>query len=93
MEEKKVLVLLPVTEEDKEYLVSRAGGAAQPCRFVFSSLEEATEEDIASSQIIIGRFPVSKIKTAATRTIKTITTARRIFNTALSTFIIGFPLL
>ena len=49
MKEKKILVLLPVTEEDKEYLVSRASGAAQPCRFVFSSLEEATEEDIASS--------------------------------------------
>ena len=64
MKEKKILVLLPVTEEDKEYLVSRAGGAAQPCRFVFSSLEEATEEDIASSQIIIGRFPVDKVKTA-----------------------------
>ena len=64
MKEKKILVLLPVTEEDKEYLVSRASGAAQPCRFVFSSLEEATEEDIASSQIIIGRFPVDKVKTA-----------------------------
>ena len=64
MKEKKILVLLPVTEEDKEYLVSRASGAAQPCRFVFSSLEEAAEEDIASSQIIIGRFPVDKVKTA-----------------------------
>ena len=36
----------------------------QPCRFVFSSLEEAAEEEIASSQIIIGRFPAGKVKTA-----------------------------
>ena len=64
MEEKKILVLLPVTEEDKEYLKSKANGAATPCHFVFRSLEEVTDEDIASSQIIIGRFPVSKIKTA-----------------------------
>ena len=64
MEEKKILVLLPVTEEDKEYLRSRAKGAAIPCRFVFSSLEEVTDEEIAASQIIIGRFPVSKIRTA-----------------------------
>ena len=36
MTEKKVLVLLPLLEEDKEYLVSRAQGAAQPCSFTFS---------------------------------------------------------
>ena len=65
MQEKKILVLLPVTEEDKEYLKSKANGAATPCHFVFRSLEEVTDEDIASSQIIIGRFPVSKIKTAS----------------------------
>ena len=65
MEEKKVLVLLPVTEEDKEYLISRAEGTATACCFVFRSEKDVTDEDIASSQIIIGRFPVSKIKTAA----------------------------
>ena len=65
MKEKKILVLLPVTEEDKEYLMSRARGAAQPSRFVFCKLEEATDEEIASSQIIIGRFPVDKVKIAS----------------------------
>ena len=30
MKEKKILVLLPVTEEDKEYLISKARGAARP---------------------------------------------------------------
>ena len=65
MKEKKILVLLPVTEEDKEYLMSKARGAAVPSRFVFCKLEEATDEDIASSQIIIGRLPVGKVKTAS----------------------------
>lgn len=64
MKEKQILVLLPVTEEDKEYLMSRARGAAQPSRFVFRKLEEVTDEDIASSQIIIGRFPINKVKIA-----------------------------
>ena len=31
MKEKKILVLLPVTEEDKEYLVSRASGDIGCC--------------------------------------------------------------
>ena len=57
MKEKKILVLLPVTEEDKEYFISRTSGTAQPSRIVFRKLEEATDEEIASSQIIIGRFP------------------------------------
>ena len=64
MKEKKILVLLPVTEEDKEYFVSRASGTAQPGRIVFRKLDEATDEEIASSQIIIGRFPAGKVKTA-----------------------------
>ena len=54
MKEKKILVLLPVTEEDKEYLVSKARGAVQPCRFVFSSLEEAAEEEICSEMSAAG---------------------------------------
>ena len=64
MKEKKILVLLPVTEEDKEYFVSRASGTAQLGRIVFRKLDEATDEEIASSQIIIGRFPAGKVKTA-----------------------------
>ena len=64
MKEKKILVLLPVTEEDKEYLIFKARGAARPSRFVFCKIEEATDEDIASSQIIIGKLPVDKIKCA-----------------------------
>lgn len=64
MNEKKILVLLPVTEEDKEYFVSRTSGTAQPGRIVFRKLDEATDEEIASSQIIIGRFPAGKVKTA-----------------------------
>ena len=59
MKEKKILVLLPVTEEDKEYLVSRAQGAAQPCSFEFRKIEEATAEEIAASHIIIGKLPVT----------------------------------
>ena len=65
MTQKKVLVLLPLTEEDKEYLISCAQGAAQPCSFIFRNVEEATDDEIASSQIIIGRFPIQKIRCAA----------------------------
>ncbi len=63
MTEKKVLVLLPLLEEDKEYLVSRAQGAAQPCSFTFT--KDASEEEIASSQIVIGKLPVGKIQYAS----------------------------
>ena len=64
MTEKKVLVLLPIQEEDKEYLVSRAEGAAQPCSFTFRKLGEETDEDIASSQIVIGKLPIGKAQKA-----------------------------
>ena len=65
MTEKKVLVLLPIQEEDKEYLVSRAEGAAQPCSFTFRKIGEETDEEIATSQIVIGKLPVGKAKNAA----------------------------
>ena len=65
MTEKKILVLLPLQEEDKEYLVSRAQGAAQPCSFEFRKIEEATAEEIAASHIIIGKLPPDKVKCAS----------------------------
>lgn len=65
MTEKKILVLLPLQEEDKEYLISRTRGAAQPCSLVFHRIEEATAEEIASSRAVIGKLPVDKIKDAA----------------------------
>ena len=65
MTEKKILVLLPLQEEDKEYLVSRARGAAQPCSFEFRKIEEATAEEIAASHIIIGKLPPDKVKCAS----------------------------
>ncbi len=65
MTEKKILVLLPMQEEDKKYLVSRTQGAAQPCSVIFRKIEEATDEEIAASHVVIGKLPIDKIKCAA----------------------------
>ncbi|MDO5132100.1 MAG: D-2-hydroxyacid dehydrogenase [Eubacteriales bacterium] len=65
MTEKKVLVLLPLQEEDKAYFESRIRGAAQPCSFFFRSEGEVTDEEIASSHVVIGKLPVGRIRDAA----------------------------
>ena len=65
MTEKKILVLLALNDKDKEYLMSRAAGAAKPCSFLFRSAAEVTDEEIAEANAIIGRLPLPRIKGAA----------------------------
>lgn len=62
---KRVLVILPLKEGEKEYLVSQTLGAEE--EFVFSfheTVSEASEEEIASANVIIGRCPAGRMKDA-----------------------------
>ena len=64
MSEKKVLVLLPMMEEDKAYFEACARGAAQPCSFFFRGDGKVTDEEFASSHVVIGKIPVGRIRDA-----------------------------
>lgn len=65
MAEKNILVLLPLAEEDQEYLKSRVADVCEPCAFTFRIVGEETAEEVASANIVIGKLPVKKIKNAS----------------------------
>ena len=54
MSEKKVLVLLPVTDVHKEKLESAAGGTV----FTYCQPEQLTSDIVEAAQVIIGNLPV-----------------------------------
>ena len=58
-ETKKVLVTLPVTEEDKAYFERQAEGGSFRCLFTYLPGEEVTEEAAASFDAIIGNIAPS----------------------------------
>ena len=58
-ETKKVLVTLPVTEEDKAYFERQAEGGSFRCLFTYLPGEEVTEEAAVSFDAIIGNIAPS----------------------------------
>ena len=58
-ETKKVLVTLPVTEEDKAYFKRQAEGGSFRCLFTYLPGEEVSEEAAASFDAIIGNIAPS----------------------------------
>ena len=58
-ETKKVLVTLPVTEEDKAYFERQAEGGSFRCLFTYLPGEEVSEEAAASFDAIIGNIAPS----------------------------------
>ena len=58
MAQKKVLVMIPMTQRQKERLEQALPGA----EYTYASIEEATEEQIQQAEIIFGNAPVNKIQ-------------------------------
>lgn len=58
MNEKTVLVVIPVKESHKEILET----AASDYRFFYSDIQEVTEEQVQEADIILGNVPPQKIK-------------------------------
>ena len=56
----KILVSLPVNEEQKKRIAAAAGDA----NVIFASQEEATDDMIAKAQVIFGNLPAAKLRGA-----------------------------
>ena len=62
---KSALILLPLQEEDRKYLRKQTDGSKDTWEFMFRRDGEATEAEIASAQVIIGKLPVGKAPLAS----------------------------
>ena len=60
---KKILVTLPLSDEQKVFLESRPEGGI-PCTFVYKPDNEVTAEDLKDTQVVIGCIPPALYKSA-----------------------------
>lgn len=61
---RKILVAVPATEEQKEYLSKRASECAEPVTFVYKLAKEAGPEDVKDVDAVIGNVPAKVLASA-----------------------------
>lgn len=60
MEEKTILIVIPLKEKHRELLKKIAGKA----ELIFSDLEKVTQEQVDQAEVIVGNIPPEMVKKA-----------------------------